>query len=424
MPIYSFNGTDYLDATSSDPTAQRWMQGFPPPQDRLIRFADDRCFEFPEIRWSLAHIRELMPTVAVSRDPLRSCTLPLANSSHREAIEALRFADLTGQYLSWEQGLLGTYTDGIAILHRGHLIYERYFGALGPSIPHLSFSLTKSYVATLASTLIHQGLLHDHWPVRHLIPELQGSAYADATVRQLLDMEVAVSYSEDYADTRSTVWQYQWATGMRPRPQAYNGPRDIRSLLPLLRQEGEHGRVFDYKTPNTEVLSWMMERVTGQSTAQFLTDHLWAPLGCEFDGHLIVDSAGVAVTGAGLSVTLRDLARFGQLMCQYGGHGTEQLIPAAVIDDLINGGNRAHFSATDYPLLPGYSYRNQWWITHNALGAFEGKGIHGQRLYIAPAAELVIARLASHPVATSAANDLITLPLIHAVTQLLSRESS
>ena len=53
---------------------------------------------------------------------------------------------------------------------------------------------------------------------------------------------------------------------------------------------------------------------------------------------------------------------------------------------------RRKFALAGYTLLPGYSYRNMWWVSHNPLGVFEGRGIHGQRLYIAPQAELVIAR--------------------------------
>ncbi len=419
MSVWSFDGTDYLDAASSDPATLGWMQGFPPPNNRLIRFSDDRCLEFPESRWSLSHIRELMATTAVQRDPSRVVSLAVPPLSQQQAIETIRFKDLSDQELSWEHGLLRTYTDGIAIMHRGHLVYERYFGALRPNYPHLSFSLTKSYLATLAATLIHHGTLNDGWLVTHLIPELKGSAYEDATVRQLLDMEVGVDYSEDYADRHSAVWQYAWATGMRPKPNPYTGPTGIRALLPTLKKHGDHGNAFDYKTPNTEVLCWMIERLTGQSTAPFLSEQLWAPLGCEFDGSLIVDPTGVAVAGAGLSVTLRDLTRFGALLCHYGVASGRQIIPEAVVEDLMRGGDVTHFPQADYPLLPGYSYHNQWWVTHNPAGAFEGRGIHGQRLYVAPKAELVIARLASHPIATSAANDPITQPLIAAVSRFL-----
>jgi len=77
------------------------------------------------------------------------------------------------------------------------------------------------------------------------------------------------------------------------------------------------------------------------------------------------------------------------------------------------------FALAGYTLLPGYSYRNMWWVSHNALGVFEGRGIHGQRLYVAPKAELVIARFCSHPIASSAANDPVTLPAFAAMSHLL-----
>jgi CubicO group peptidase (beta-lactamase class C family) len=86
------------------------------------------------------------------------------------------------------------------------------------------------------------------------------------------------------------------------------------------------------------------------------------------------------------------------------------VIPAAVVADIMRGSDQAKFEKAGYTLLKGYSYRNMWWVSHDALGVYEGRGIHGQRLYIAPRAEVVIARFASHPVAGSAANDPITLP--------------
>ena len=102
-----------------------------------------------------------------------------------------------------------------------------------------------------------------------------------------------------------------------------------------------------------------------------------------------------------------------------GAWGGKQVIPAEVIADIRRGSDPAKFAPAGYTLLPGYSYRNMWWVSHNPLGVFEGRGIHGQRLYIAPKAELVIARFASHPVASSAANDPITIPALAAMSHLL-----
>ncbi|WP_352631834.1 serine hydrolase [Mesorhizobium sp. M0227] len=144
-----------------------------------------------------------------------------------------------------------------------------------------------------------------------------------------------------------------------------------------------------------------MARVTGHSFAKLLQERLWQPLGCEDDAYVIVDRAGMPMAGGGLSTTLRGLARFGELMRCEGAWSGDQIIPASVVDDVQNG----HHSAM---LADGYSYRSQWWVTHNELGAVDARGIHGQRLYIAPEAEMVIARFASHPHALSDAGDVIT----------------
>jgi hypothetical protein len=123
--------------------------------------------------------------------------------------------------------------------------------------------------------------------------------------------------------------------------------------------------------------------------------------------------------GAGLAASLRDLVRFGELLRCEGARGDRQLIPAAVIADIRRAADRAKFAKAGYELLRGYSYRNMWWVTHNEHDAFEARGIHGQRLYIAPLAELVVARFASHPIARSAANDPITMPALTALGRLL-----
>ena len=162
-----------------------------------------------------------------------------------------------------------------------------------------------------------------------------------------------------------------------------------------------------------------MKRVTGIAFQDMLSERIWSQIGCEEDGYLTLDTVGVAMGGGGLSATLRDLCRFGELMrCEGAWHG-RQILPAEVIADIRRGSDPAKFVMAGYTLLPGYSYRNMWWVSHNSLGVFEGRGIHGQRLYIAPKAELVIARFCSHPVASSAANDSVTLPAFAAMSQLL-----
>jgi len=414
-----FDGTEYPVGNASDPNLLGLMQGSPPPAEKRIRFEDDRYLEFPQIRWSLSHMRELMPTAVVWRGAGAASDLGNAASGGESSIDAMTFEDLHGRRHTWADSLAQTYTDGIIVLHRGVRIYERYFGALQPHRPHACFSITKSYAATLAATLIHEGILDESKSVAHYLPEMAVTAYRDATLRQVLDMQVGVEYSELYSDPQANIWDYARAGGLRARRLDYSGPSNYYEYLVTLRKAGEHGAVFEYKTVHTEVMCWIMTRVTGIPLAQMLSDRIWTQIGCEEDGYLAVDSIGVAMGGGGLSACLRDMCRFGELMrCDGAWHG-KQLVPAEVVDDIRHGSDPAKFAPAGYTLLPGYSYRNMWWVSHNPLGVFEGRGIHGQRLYIAPQAELVIARFSSHPIATSAANDPVTLPAFAALCQLV-----
>ncbi|HME37924.1 MAG TPA: serine hydrolase [Steroidobacteraceae bacterium] len=414
-----FDGVEYPDGNASDSNALGLMQGSPPPPEKRIRFEDDCYLDFPQIRWSLSHMRELVPNVAVWRGAGPPSDLGVAARDSEASIDALTFDDLQGRRLTWTDSLSQTYTDGILVMHRGARVYERYFGALQPQRPHTCFSITKSYAATLAATLIHEGALDEGRTVAHYLPEMAATAYRDATLRQVLDMQIGVDYSENYADPQAHIWDYSRAGGLRARRAGYTGPSNYYEYLVTLRKAGEHGAAFDYKTVNTEVLCWVMKRVTGVPLADMLSERIWSRIGCEEDGYVAVDSIGVAMGGGGLNATLRDLCRFGELMRCEGAWGSDQVLPAAVVHDIRRGSDPAKFAPAGYTLLPGYSYRDMWWVAHNSLGVFEGRGIHGQRLYIAPQAEVVIARFASHPIATSAANDPVTLPAFAALCQLL-----
>jgi CubicO group peptidase (beta-lactamase class C family) len=414
-----FDGTEYPVGNAADPNLLGLMQGSPPPAEKRVRFEDDRYLEFPQIRWSLSHMRELVPTAVVWRGAGAVSDLGAATSGGEASIDAITIDDLHGRRHTWADSLAQTYTDGIIVLHRGVRIYERYFGALQPHRPHACFSITKSYAATLAATLIHEGILDERKPAAYYLPEMAATAYKDATLRQVLDMQVGVEYSELYSDPQANIWDYARAGGLRARHPDYLGPSNYYDYLVTLRKAGGHGAVFEYKTVNTEVMCWIMTRVTGVPLAQMLSDRIWTRIGCEEDGYLAVDSIGVAMGGGGLSACLRDMCRFGELMRCEGAWRGKQLIPAEVVADIRRGSDPAKFAPAGYTLLPGYSYRNMWWVSHNSLGVFEGRGIHGQRLYIAPQAELVIARFCSHPIATSAANDPVTLPAFAALCQFV-----
>jgi hypothetical protein len=406
-----------LGAHASDPVRLGWMVGSPPPADRIIRFADSSFFRFPATRWSFSHLRELQPTTVVPRGTHPVVSLPRAE---RDDIDAVTFQPLgRTESMTWAQSLDANYTDGIVILHRGRIVYERYFGALDPDRQHIAFSVSKSFVATIAATLVAEGQLDEHAPVASYLPELATSGFGDATVRQLMDMTTGLDYTEDYTDPNSPIWEFSRAGGFLPRPADYRGPESFYEFLPTIRKGGPHGERFTYRTVNTDTLGWILRRVTNSSISQLLRDRLWSGLGVEQDGYFLIDETGTEFAGGGYNLTLRDLARFGEMMRQDGRWNGRQVIPKAVVDDIRRGGNRDHFALAGYSLLPGWSYRSMWWVSHNEHGAYMARGIHGQAVYVDPAAEMVIARFASHPLAANVNLDPTSLPAYHAVARHL-----
>ncbi|MCQ2047313.1 MULTISPECIES: serine hydrolase domain-containing protein [Stutzerimonas stutzeri subgroup] len=414
---YASEPAEFPDAQTSDPATMGWMVGSPPPADRILRFEDGSYFRFPQMRWSVANFRQLMPTVNVSRGLGQSSLLERQPSNE---IDALTFVPLGGgEPMTWQQSLQANYTDGIIILHRGKLVYERYFGVLKPQGQHAAMSITKTFTGTLAALLVAEEKLDPERLVADYVPELAASGFGDASVRQLMDMTTGIHFSEDYADPKAEVWAHAAAGNPLPKPADYQGPRTYYEFLQTVKPQGRHGEAFHYRTANSDALGWVIARVSGRNVAQLLSERIWSRLGAEQDAYMSVDSIGAPFAGGGLNAGLRDLARFGEMMRNEGRYNGTQILPAEVVADIRNGASREDFAKAGYRLLPGWSYRNMWWVTHNGHDAFMARGVHGQALYIDPLAEMVIARFASHPVAGNAANDPTSLPAFEAVAKHL-----
>jgi CubicO group peptidase (beta-lactamase class C family) len=398
------------DAIASDPATLGWMQGFPPPPEKQVLWRNTDHWRFPKTRWAFSHYRELLPTVRVAGG--NAGPLPRAID---DALAKLTFTPLGSETpLTIDQGLLGTYADGVLVVHKGQVVLERWYGVTGPETRHIAFSVTKSFVGTIAASLIAEGRLDPDAPVSAYVPELAGSGFGNATVRQVMDMTTAVDFSEEYTDPKSGIGAYSAAVGFVPPAPDYAGPRDMWSFLGGIAASGEHGQAFTYRTCNTDVLNWIITRITGKPFATNLSERFWQPLGLH-DADVMVDSIGTPFAGGGLCLRLEDLARFGQMIRQ-GGQG---LVTPEAIASIRQGGRPDQFDTPHYPSLPGWSYGSQWWHSHGPDRAFSARGIHGQALWIAPEADLVIARFGSHPVAGNAGNDPISIPLWQAIGRAL-----
>lgn len=404
-------------ALATQPQTLGWMRGFPPPADKVIRFTDPDFFAFPKLRWTVCHFRELMPTAGVGKGTGGASELPREPDP---AIDAVTFTPIGGGApMTWQQAFDANYTDGMLVLHRGRIVYERYAGCLDETTLHGAMSVTKSLTGLMGEMLVAEGKLDETALGGKLIPELSNSAFGDATVRQVLDMTTALDYSEDYSDPKSDVWIYARAGSPLPKPETYQGPRSYFEFLQTVRRKGQHGEAFAYRTINSDTLGWLIARTTGRSVAEHFAEKIWSRIGAEREAFYTVDSIGTPFAGGGFNATLRDMGRLGLLVLNEGVWNGEQLIPPAAIASIRKGGDRAVFAEAKYGTLPGWSYRSMWWVSHDDHGAFAARGVHGQTIWIDPKAQMVIVRFASNPVAANAANDPISLPAYRAVAEHL-----
>lgn len=415
------DANNVLTSEQSDPKALKWMQGFPPAADKLIMQPQSDYFSFPKLRWTVCHIRELMPTKQVSRGISGPTALPYDLNSK---IDAVTFNPIgSDRAMTWEQSLSANYTDGILILHKGKIVYEKYLGCLNEQNKHAAMSMTKSLTGLLAEILVEEGVLDEQAKVSSIIPELTKSAFGDATVRQVMDMTTALKYSENYADPNADIWIYSAAANPLPKAADYKGPVGYFEYLQTVKKQGEHGGEFAYKTINSDTLGWIVSRVTGKSITTLLSERIWQKMGAEQDAYMTVDSKGVAFAGGGLSAGLRDLGRLGLLMLNEGRINNQVVFPKDVVANIKSGANKQAFAKAGYKTIPGGSYKSMWWVFHNQHEAFAARGVYGQTIYVDPTAEMVIVRFASFPHASNSKIDPTSLPAYQAVAEFLMTQS-
>lgn len=409
-----------LTAKQSDPQTLGWMQGFPPPADKLITQPSSNFFSFPKLRWTVCHIRELMPTTDVSRGIGAPSKLSYALDKN---IDAITFMPTNSKRpMTWKQSLDANYTDGIMVMHHGKVVYERQNGCLNELGNHAAMSMTKSMTGLLAEILVTEGKLDDKALVASIIPELKNSGFGDATVRQVMDMTTALDYSEDYADPNADIWKYSEAASPLPKPKDYKGPNGYFEYLQTVKKNGEHGEAFNYRTINSDALGWIISRTTGKAVNALLSERIWQKIGAEQSAYMTVDVKGTPFAGGGLSAGLHDMARIGSLMLNKGEINGERLFPAAVVDNIEAGGDKEAFAKADYKQLTNGSYTSMWWLFNNPTPIYAARGVHGQTVYVDPEADMVIVRFASYPEASNGKIDPTSLPAYKAVANYLIKK--
>ncbi len=262
---------------------------------------------------------------------------------------------------------------GLCVLQGQKVLYEDYAPDFGPEQPHSMQSITKTCMHFVIGRLWEEGRIDLSRPVSHYIPEI-GTGYAEATIQQVLDMDVINNFAEDYSTSylydpipgAPTSYQRQEiAMGWRLPPSGEE-QFSMRSFTASLVSDDitNPSGSCEYRSPNTDLLAWIAERITGRAVRDMLIEIVEAA-GLEGVYFIGLDCDGVPVVSGAGAMTARDLARYGQLFVRRGeGVNGKTVGSAAFMEETRNGRGTL---VDDCPYGVRYSnmtYTNGDWFGH------------------------------------------------------------
>jgi len=346
---------------------------------------------------SFRDMDQLFTTRAVARS---GPVWPLPRSDH-----ALDFSySWQGRTLAASEVLERTYTNALLVMKDGRIVTEIYRNGSDARSHFIGWSMTKSITSVLVGCALAEGRIDSlDTPISNYLTELKGGGYEGVSIRHVMQMRSGVDYEE----------RYDFANPGRAASNHINSLvknvtrfADAARTLPRIHPPGEH---FQYKTIDTAVLGWLIERVTRGSVAAYTARCLWEPLGAESDGFYIMDGppgVGREFSGAGFNATLRDFARFGQMMLDGGVAGGRRIVSAEWV--------RQSTQPTGPEDGQRGGYGLQWWTRGG--GSYSAIGLQGQYVFVDPSTRTVVVKLSYFPPGDTSQADGETMAFLRAAS--------
>ena len=367
------------------------MNGSPLPKEYQVTLQNWR--KYPYNCWSFVNVRNLIPTAAIDNDPSTKINIEksLINLNDMLIMHKNSSANLQNILKKCD-------TDAFLVMHKGKLKFEYFDKFTYQNTPHIIFSVSKSLTSLLTGILVNKKILNLTETVSYIIPETKGSAYEDATLRNVLDMNVASGFIEDYAGEAEIFKKYRSSTGWDLPDEHSNientGLHEFLSTMPKSKEL--HGKKYHYCSPHSDLLGWIIERASGQNFSKILSNLLFKPSGINFSANVTLDKWGASRAAGGISISPYDLLLIAEMVRCLGSNDNGQIIPESWIKDFQNyKDNTSYLNQDHLERFPRGNYRSKWYQTGFNDEEFCAIGIHGQNIWINPKKELTIVRMSS-----------------------------
>lgn len=286
--------------------------------------------------------------------------------------------------------LKNTFTDALLIIKNGRIVHEGYYNQASETTRFNSYSAAKSINAIMVGLALNEGKVKAVTDkVVDYVPELRGTGYDGATIRDLMEMRSGIAWTENFFSPGNLSYDAHVASWVEAKAR-------YTDTALLTKHEHKPGTFFRYNSMDAAIVGLVVERATGMPVSRYLSESLWKPAGMEADAFYVIDGkpgTGREFTAGGFNATLRDYGRLGLMMLNGGRANGKQLLPTGYINALSK--PVTENASEEF----GYGY---FWWTVKGTRAFTAVGGEGQLIYVDPEHKTVVVRLSHGPVGPDA----------------------
>ena len=263
-------------------------------------------------------------------------------------------------------------TKSFLVIKNDSIVFEKYFDDHKSSSLSNSFSVAKSIVTSMMFKAIMEGKIKGlDQPLSDYFEEYKEGLASELTVGDLASMSSGMKWKEKYYSVINITSESYFSD-------------DLRSVI--LGQEivDKPGQRFRYSSGDTQLLAMVIEKATGTTLTNYLSEKFWKPMGAENSALWQIDSkkSGMEKAYCCIASTARDFARFGKLYINKGKWNDEIILDPSYIDLSIN------------PVFEDSPYYGYGWWLYNYEGkkVFTMNGHRGQFVISFPDENIIIVR--------------------------------
>jgi len=307
------------------------------------------------------------------------------SSLRKMAIEPVIDYSYEGKTYSVDDYLQHQRVMGLLIIKNGEILAERYQYDRNADDRFVSNSMAKSITSLGIGLALEEGKIASlDDKVARYVPELNGFAYGEISINDLLRMSSGLKFVEEYdgKDDSKRFFKLVGTKGSIAALQAFGGTGE----KPEMR--------FHYASINSAALGLVLAKATGKTLSAYLDEKLWRPMGAEADATWVYDAQGSERASGHFNATLRDYGRLGILLANDGAADGRQILPKSYLLQATDWHRQPEAFAPRHA-TPFYGYGYQFWIFPGQKRRFALLGIYGQVIFVDPASKTVLVQTAA-----------------------------